>query len=231
VGELDGLLSSQNPSGEHLYPLWPFSHRIRFIRSLLQMPIFAAIGAINRPRIVGRERLEGLARPAIFVMRYDSLLDAPFALEALPDKIRRRVGISTTWKTDHTTRWMGATVALFFNSFRYSPSGSLHATLVHASGLLDHGWSVLFLVRGDAATNGRAGAIRRGIGLLAAEFGVPVVPIAITGLERHVPLLRIPYRDSVTVSFGEPIRYTVGESNRDVDGALNATVAPAEVVR
>jgi long-chain acyl-CoA synthetase len=225
VGDLEGLLSSEHPGGEHHYPLWPFSHRIRSLRSLLQKPIFAAIGTINRPRIEGLEHLEKLKHPAIFVMKYDSLLDAPFALDAMPDRIRKRMGISTTWKTDRTSRAIAALVELVFNSFRYSPSGSLHATLVHASGLLDHGWSVLFLVR-EGTGNGRSAALERGIGLLAGEFRVPVVPITVSGLERHVPLLGIPHRDSVTVTFGKPFT-----GHEKVEGALGEALgaAPVEV--
>ncbi|HEX8919304.1 MAG TPA: AMP-binding protein, partial [Chloroflexota bacterium] len=230
VGDLDSLLSSENPGGEHLYPLWPFSHRIRFLRSLLQLPIFGAIGIINRPRIEGQEHLENLSLPAIFVMDYESYLDAPFVLDALPGRIRQRTGISTSWKTDSRSRWIAALVAFVFNSFRYSPTGSLHASLVHASGLLDHGWSILFLLRDHTAqTPGDSppsGSISRGIGLLAAEFEVPVVPIRITGLERSMPLLRIPYRDSVTVRFEEPITSEPGMSYRDVVAALDAVFRP-----
>jgi long-chain acyl-CoA synthetase len=220
VGDLEPLLSSENR--EHMYPLWPFSRKIRFVRSLMQMPILGAIGVINRPHILGREHLEQLELPAIFLMDYESYLDAPFALDALPDRIRHRLGISTAWKTDHESRWIGMMVALVFNSFRYSSSGSLHATLVHASGLLDHRWSILFLVRGHPSTNGLARSMYRGISLLAAEFGVPVVPTHITGLERHIPLLRIPYRDSVTVRFSEPITCKPEMNQRDVEAALEA---------
>jgi long-chain acyl-CoA synthetase len=215
VGELESLLTSENTGGEHLYPLWPFSRRIRAVRSLLQWPIFTAINGINRPRIEGQEHVDHLRAPAIFVLKYVSLLDAPFALDALPERFRGRVGISTTWKNDRRRRWVAATVGLIFNSFRYSPNGSLHATLVHASGLLDHGWSVLFLVRDSD------GAVERGIGLLATEFNVPVVPITLTGLERHIPLLRIPHRGSVTVTFGG--RFHSGQSPPD------ARETPAQV--
>jgi long-chain acyl-CoA synthetase len=227
VGDLESLLSSENPSGEPLYPLWPFSHRIRLVRSLIQMPIFGAIGLINRPRILGRDCVDGgnghqpLQLPAIFVMDYDTYLDAPFVLDALPDRVRKRVGISTTWKTDHRSRWTGTVVAFFFNSFRYSPAGSLHATLVHASGLLDHRWSILFLVRPDAARNG---AIKQGISVLAAEFGAPVVPIQVTGLERHLPLLHIPHRDSVTIRFGQAIGGRPGMDYHEVEAALEAVM-------
>jgi long-chain acyl-CoA synthetase len=232
VGDLEELLTSENR--EHPYPLWPFSHRIRFIRSLMQLPIFGAIGLINRPRIVGREHLENMTLPAIFVMDYESYLDAPFVLDALPGRIRQRVGISTTWKSDRKSRWISTILAFFFNSFRYTPSGSLHAVLVHAAGLLDHQWSILFLLRGPASTNAEVTSGDRAIGLLATEFGVPVVPVHITGLERCIPLLHIPFRGSATVRFDVPITSKPGMSYRDVELALQAAMRggaePAAVI-
>ncbi len=222
VGDLDVLVSPENHGGEHMYPLWPFSHLIRRVRSLIQLPIFGAIDVVNRPQAFGREHLEGLPLPAIFVMRYENYLDAPFALDALPGPIRKRLGISTSWKEGDGTRWVGMTVALFFNSFRYSRSGSLHATLMHASGLLDHHWSILFLIRDDPSLNGQTGNVNRGIGVLAVEFGVPVVPIHITGLGRRMALFPIPRRDTVAVHFGKPILYKSGMDYRDIGAAVGA---------
>ncbi len=222
VAELESLLCAENPGGEHLYPLWPFSHRIRSLRVLLQAPVFAAERIVVRPHVFGREHLDGLRLPAIFVMDYRSVLDAPFALAAMPPPIRERIGISTSWKTDRTSKWIAAAVAFFFNSFRYSQSGSRHATLVHASGLLDHGWSILFLLRDDPARREQGVSIDTSIGLLAAEFGVPVVPARIVGLDGKRAFWRIPRRGTVTVRFGQPIASRPGGSYLDVEASLQA---------
>jgi long-chain acyl-CoA synthetase len=225
VADLEASLSSDNPSGEHLYPLWPFSHRIRSFRSLIQGPIFVAERLIVQPRVLGAEPLDNLALPAIFVMEYESLLDAPVALEALPERIRQRVGISTTWKDGHKRSWVGSIVAFFFNSFRYASRGSLHATLVHASGLLDHGWSILFLVRPERSTAGQPGPVSTSVGLLAAEFAVPVVPLEISGLERESTIWRLPGRGSVTVRFGEPVLPNPDRSYHDVERIVEDAVS------
>lgn len=224
VGMLESLVTSRNPAGEYLYPLWPFSYKIRFLRALLQAPLFGAIETINRPRIVGQQRVRHLDSPAIFVTEYSSYLRAPFALAALPGPVRQRVGISTTWRAGHTSRLLGAAVAFLFNSFRYSPSGSLHTTLVHAAGLLDHRWSILFLLRDDPNDPDVVANAYRGIGLLAVEFDVPVVPIHIAGLERHRKLLPLPRRDTVTVEFGEPIVRHPGEGYAGVEAAVSAAM-------
>lgn len=215
VGDLDSLLSSENPGGEHLYPLWPFSRRIRVVRSLAQKPMFGAIEAVNRPHVVGADYLERLQLPAIFVMDYCNYLDVPFVLDALPDRIKERIGVSTTWKTERESRWAATMVELFFNSFRYPASGSLHAALVHASGLLDHGWSVLFMLRDSVQMNGGTHGLNQGIGVLATEFGVPIVPIHVSGLEREIPVLHIPHRRSVTVEFGMPLTPGTPASSND----------------
>lgn len=229
VADLESLLCAENPGGEHPYPLWPFSHRIRSVRSLLQAPLFAAQRSIVRPRILGRECLEGLKLPAIFVMEYSSVLDAPFVLATMPPQIRERIGISTTWKTERTSQWIDAAVAFFFNSFRYSQSGSRHATLVHASGLLDHRWSILFMLRGDPTPPAHGVSITTSIGLLAAEFGVPVVPIQIMGLDSKRPFWRLPRPGTVTVQFGQAISYRPGISYVEVEASLEARLRlPAE---
>ncbi len=157
-------------------------------------------------------------------MRYDSLLDAPVALGSMPERIRQRIGISTTWKTDHRHSWVGAAVGLTFNSFRYSPRGSLHATLVHAAGLLDHNWSILFMLRPEPGADGRPGSISTSIGLLAAEFRVPVVPVGVTGLPGAGSRWRVSRRCGVTVRFAEPLFQEAGMSYQSVEMAVERVV-------
>ena len=77
--------------------------------------------------------------------------------------------------------------------------------------------------------NGLDKSIHRGIGLLASEFGVPVIPIRITGLERRIRLLPIPHRDSVTIQFGEPIMSTLGASYKDMEAALQTEMSPVSL--
>ena len=224
VADMEADLSADNPSGEHLYPLWPFSRRIRGVRGRLQQPFFAAQHAYLMQRVEGVDELETLPLPAIFVMRYDSLLDAPVALGSMPERIRERIGISTTWKTDHRRSWVGAAVGLTFNSFRYSPRGSLHATLVHAAGLLDHNWSILFMLRPEPGADGRPGSISTSIGLLAAEFRVPVVPVGVTGLPGAGSRWRVSRRCGVTVRFAEPLFQEAGLSYQSVEMAVERVV-------
>ncbi len=77
---------------------------------------------------------------------------------------------------------------------------------VHA--IFDHGGSVLVYAEGGRSRTGGLGEPRPGIGRIALESGVPVVPVAIHGSAsvRKWKKLSFP---KVTVQFGEPIVFPV----------------------
>lgn len=73
--------------------------------------------------------------------------------------------------------------------------------------ILSHGGMLVIYPEGGRSRSGRIGdSARHGIGRLALESGAPVVPVAINGSEqaRNWRRLRFP---SVTISYGEPIRF------------------------
>jgi 1-acyl-sn-glycerol-3-phosphate acyltransferase len=77
--------------------------------------------------------------------------------------------------------------------------------------ILDQGGVVLVYVEGGRSRSGQLGEPKRGIGRIALESGVPVVPVAIHGSSkvRRWKRLRFP---RVTVQLGEPISFPVEES-------------------
>jgi 1-acyl-sn-glycerol-3-phosphate acyltransferase len=77
--------------------------------------------------------------------------------------------------------------------------------------LLDQGEMVLIYAEGGRSRTGELGEVKPGIGRIALESGVPVVPVAIHGSEsvRRWKRFRFP---KVTVEFGEPISFPVEEA-------------------
>jgi 1-acyl-sn-glycerol-3-phosphate acyltransferase len=77
---------------------------------------------------------------------------------------------------------------------------------VTAHSILDAGGCVLIYAEGGRSRTGRLGEPRPGVGRLALESGVPVVPVAIHGSQgiRRWRKLRFP---KVTVQYGEPIAF------------------------
>jgi 1-acyl-sn-glycerol-3-phosphate acyltransferase len=70
--------------------------------------------------------------------------------------------------------------------------------------LLDQGGMLLVYAEGGRSRSQQLGQPKPGIGRIALETGVPIVPVAIRGSERarHWTRLRFP---KVTVQFGEPL--------------------------
>jgi 1-acyl-sn-glycerol-3-phosphate acyltransferase len=94
-------------------------------------------------------------------------------------------------------------------------------TFITAKALLDRGCVVQMYPEGGRSRTGKISqTARRGIGRLALETGVPVVPVAIFGSShvRNWKRLQFP---QVTVAYGDPIRYERVESpDRELQQAV-----------
>jgi 1-acyl-sn-glycerol-3-phosphate acyltransferase len=77
--------------------------------------------------------------------------------------------------------------------------------------ILDQGGTLLVYAEGGRSRSGELGEVKPGIGRIALESGVPVVPVAIHGSAsvRRWKRLRFP---RVTVRYGEPMRFQVERS-------------------
>src|ERR671937_3282671 len=75
-----------------------------------------------------------------------------------------------------------------------------------AHAILDRGDIVLMYLEGGRSRTGELGEPKPGVGRLALESGVPVVPVAIYGSQgaRNWKRLQFP---KVTVQFGDPVRF------------------------
>ncbi len=97
-----------------------------------------------------------------------------------------------------------------------------------AYAILDQGGMLLVYAEGGRSRTGELGEVKPGIGRIALESGVPVVPVAIHGSAgvRSWKRLRFP---KVTVQFGEPLAFTVEaepsrERQLEVSGEIFARV-------
>ncbi len=97
------------------------------------------------------------------------------------------------------------------------------------SAIFDHGGSVLVYAEGGRSRTGGLGDPRPGIGRIALESGVPVVPVAIhgSGSVRKFKKLTFP---KVTVQYGEPIAFPVVE-NPSREQQMEASSTVFDVVR
>jgi 1-acyl-sn-glycerol-3-phosphate acyltransferase len=90
--------------------------------------------------------------------------------------------------------------------------------------ILKRGGLIVMYIEGGRSRSGDLGEPRPGIGRLALQYGVPIVPTAIAGTERVRNWKKLQF-PKVTVQFGDPIRFERVESpTRDQSQAASEVV-------
>lgn len=177
-------------------------------------------------QVSGREVLDELRGPVLFVANHSSHLDAPLVLTTLPERWRRwtAVAAAADYFFDTWPRAIGSSMA--FSTFPMERRGGGGTPV--ADDLLIEGWSLLVFPEGTRSADGWAGGFRRGAARLALAHGVPVVPIAIRGSYAAMPRGRgwpVRGRPAVRVRYGTPIRPDPGDDAGSFTERLRAQVA------
>ncbi|MGH7842102.1 MAG: 1-acyl-sn-glycerol-3-phosphate acyltransferase, partial [Candidatus Binataceae bacterium] len=121
--------------------------------------------------IAGRDNLQGLKRPAIFIGNHSSHMDLNVLFTALPERYRRRIawgGAADRWflKGRNGITKQPWYFALSVNAFPVQRGGG-RAALSYAEELLDRGWSLGIFPEGTRTTTGKMGKFRHGVSILA----------------------------------------------------------------
>lgn len=225
VCELEALVAAQSLSVRPVYPKWPLSLPARMGRSLLQLPTFGLLGLVAHARVAGIENLEKVAPPVLFVANHTSHFDSPTLLKYLPGKWRRRLAVAAAADYFFSRKALGAFVSLLLNAFPFSRTAAIRPTIEQSARLLDGGWSILIYPEGTRSTTGEMAPFKPGVGLLAVEMAVPVVPVYVEGLFKVLPKGQsIPRRGAVTVRFGRSLRFSQGTPYEAASAAIEEAV-------
>lgn len=210
VGDLMALLADdQRAEASTPFPEWPLSFPSRMVRTLLQRALISPLLALLCPtRVRGRENLENLSAPLLFSANHTSHLDTPLVLKVLPRRYSRRLAVAAAADYWFAIPLLGALTALLINSFPMARQGNVRPSMEHTVDLIDRGWSVLIFPEGTRSLSGEMQPFKSGVGLLAVELGVPVVPIHLRGVYEILPKgSRAPRRGPAEVTIGAPLRF------------------------
>jgi long-chain acyl-CoA synthetase len=225
VGDLEHLLRGESAPGVgYHYPRWALRWPVTWIRfltySLLMRP---AIVLLGWPRIVGREHLRGVKGPLLVVSNHVSDVDAGFILTALPARFRHRLAVATGGEALEALRTPPAGRNFFLkiydraqwalgvsllNLFPLPKQAGFRRSFAYTGEAVDRGYSVLVFPEGQHTKDGKMLPFRAGIGLLAANLGIPVLPVRIDGLfERKQAGKKFAAPWTIQVRMGEPLRF------------------------
>jgi len=183
--------------GEHLYPRWPWSWPVTALRiAFIEVVMRPLIWLLAAPR-VSIDAGTITDGPLLLIANHVTAYDGALVLYALPPKLRRRVAIAMSGEMlldFRKARKQGnllsnglapvayLLITALFNVFPLPRVRGFRQSFAHAGQAMDRGFSVLIFPEGHRSASGELQPFRQGIGLLATESAVPVLPIALKGL-------------------------------------------------
>ena len=211
IEELAAQASRSRPPGQaYRAGRWPLTKPVILLRAALQLLLLQPLLAVlSRRRVHGLERLRQIRGPALFAANHLSLLDNPAVMVSLPWRWRLRLATAAADEVlDERGRVQRFLAVLFSNAFPLSQTLSVRRSLQYCGWLAGEGWSLLYFPEGMRSDDGSILPFKRGVGLLAVELGLPVVPVHLKGTDYVMPKGgSYPRRGAIEVNFGEPLRF------------------------
>jgi long-chain acyl-CoA synthetase len=207
VADLEKLLQTEPGARRHLpdrhppafhYPYWTLRWPATWLRLashyLLARP---AVFFLGWPRVTGRENLRGVRGPLLVVSNHVADVDVGFIQTVLPARIRHKLATATggealeqlrspgpdcPWfrRVYDRVRWTLAVALL--NLFPLPRQSGFRKSFAYAGDAVDRGYSVLVFPEGKYTQDGKLSPFRSGVGLLASNLRIPILPIRIDGL-------------------------------------------------
>jgi long-chain acyl-CoA synthetase len=244
LADLERLVQSNQPAVQtaaYPYPRWALRSPVRALRLcvyyLLILPITRLMCWVA---VRGRERIGELREPVLFIANHVSMVDHGLIMSALPWRFRHRLAIAMEgerlrgWRAPSSSvnllvrgwlRVQYALVVTLFNVFPLPQQSGFRRSFAYAGEAVDRGYSVLVFPEGRTTADGKMRPFMAGIGLLAAQLDVPVVPLKLTGLFELKQRRQFFARPGgVTLSFGQPIKFERGTEPAEITRVLEAQV-------
>jgi long-chain acyl-CoA synthetase len=242
LGDLERMLRGEAaPGAGYHYPRWALRWPVTWVRVaahyLLLRP---AIVLLGWPRIEGREHLRSVSGPLLVISNHIDDVDPGFILTALPPRFRHRLAVATGGEALEALRtppagrnfilriydrmrWILGIALL--NLFPLPREAGFRRSFAYAGEAVDCGYSVLVFPEGRHTTDGKLLPFRSGIGLLAQNLRIPVLPMRIDGLfeiKHSGRKFAAPWK--IRVRIGEPMRFDVITDPEKITALLRSAV-------
>jgi long-chain acyl-CoA synthetase len=243
VGELENLVRGSSPvRSEFVFPRWAQRWPLTWVRTFFYYLLtWPATHLMAHPRVLGRENLRGVKGPVLVISNHVIYLDVGFVLAALPMRMRHRLAVAMggerlaemrrpPGEMFFLRRWLQRMnyflVVSLFNVFPLPKKSGFRESFRFAGDLADRGWNILVFPEGDLTPDGKLQPFRAGIGLLASNLKLPVVPMRIDGAheirEAHSVFNR-PGR--IRVHIGKPVEFPAGSDAQEIARVLEQCIA------
>ena len=202
----------------------------------LEVVMRPLVWLLAAPRVVRGAELP--AGPVLVIANHVTAYDGALVMYALPGRLRRRMASAMSGEMLMDLRrgrnqgnavvnllapagyWL---VTALFNVFPLPRLRGFQRSFAFAGEAMDRGYSVLIFPEGTRSRDGEFHSFRAGIGLLALQSGVPVVPVALVGLG-EMRKTRWFRSGRLEVRVGEAIQVAEGMEPARVTAMLEASL-------
>jgi long-chain acyl-CoA synthetase len=242
VGDLERMLQGKPAArAPYHYPRWVQRWPVTWVRLAVHYLLLRpAVFLLGWPRVEGRQNLRGVGGPVLVICNHIGDVDPGFVLTALPARLRHRLAIATGGEALEILRTPPATRGFLgkaydrlkwtlgvslLNLFPLPREAGFRESFVYAGESVDRGYSVLVFPEGRHTTDGKLLPFRSGIGLLANNLQIPIVPMRIDGLfEVKQAGKKFARPGQVKVKIGAPIQFAPGSDPRWIAHELQKRV-------
>jgi len=243
VGDLDALLRGKPLLRvRYHYPRWAQRWPVTWVRLLTNyLLVRPAVLLLGWPRVEGREKLRGVKGPLLVVCNHLSDVDPGFVMTALPARFGNKLATATggealqalrippgsrnfLQRAYDRTKW--ALGVALLNLFPLPRAAGFRESFAYAGESADRGYSILVFPEGRHTTDGKLLPFRAGIGLLATNLGLPIVPMRIDGLFELIQSgRRFARPGELRVRIGDPLRFPPDLPPEEIARQLQEKVA------
>lgn len=230
IADLNRLLRGESKERRTFhYPHWTLRWPATSIRLAAHyLLVRPAVFLLGWPRVIGRENLQGTRGPLLVISNHIDDVDVGFIQTVLPARIRHRLATATggealealrspdparAWPPRVYDRLQWLLGVMLLNLFPLPREAGYRKSFSYAGEAADLGYSILVFPEGRHTEDGKLRPFRTGIGLLANNLRIPVLPMRIDGLfeiKQAGKKFAVPGR--IVVHIGKPIPF---ERDRD----------------
>jgi len=245
LADIQKLLSQPSARrSDYIYPRWTQRAPVRLLRLLIYYALtWPATLFLGHPRIRGRQNLANLKGPLLFVANHTTRrADIGLILFSLPLRFRHHLatamGGETLREFRHPPReWFFAKrwlwqlnyflVVSLFNVFPLPQLSGFRESFRFAGESVDRGYSLLVFPEGIVNDRDTPDMVpfQPGIGLLAQNLRIPIVPLRLDGVwqmkQQHRRLAR---PGELTVHLGAPVTFPPDTTPADIAFQLQTLV-------
>jgi long-chain acyl-CoA synthetase len=242
VGDLEGIIQGRHlPRVRYHYPKWVQRWPTTWNRLIVHYLLFRpAVFLLAWPRIEGRKNLRDIRGPVLVVCNHIDDVDVGFVLTALPARLRHKLATATGGEAlealrtppqqrgvmgrayDRLKWFLGVSL---LNLFPLPSQAGFRQSFAYAGESVDRGFSILVFPEGHHTTDGKIRPFRAGVGLLANNLAIPVVPMRIHGLfEVKQAGRKFARPGQIRINIGMPVRFAAGSDPNWIAAELKKKV-------